>query len=312
MQKILVLMSTYNGESYLQDQIESILTQDLPSHIQLDIFIRDDGSKDRTLQILQEYSIKHSNITYEKGVNIGVVASFFALIQHAFAYDYYALADQDDVWLPDKIKQGISMLQTLEDNKPALYASCSLLVDNDMHGKQTTQINRRGLTFQNVIIQNLMPGHAQIFNQKLADFVNSYTFDPSRIVVHDFWLALIAITFGNVIFDNNYHTYYRQHTSNSIGYGHGPWGWFTERIKRIRNAAAKDITKQDLYFFELYQDLLEKENYKELHDLLFSQKNFFTRTRYLIHANVYRQRKLETFLFYTLYLFGGYRIKEVL
>ncbi|MEJ8737187.1 glycosyltransferase [Erysipelotrichaceae bacterium HCN-30851] len=308
--KILVLLSTYNGEKYLQEQLDSILQQELPENYTLNLLIRDDGSSDKTCNIIEEYKKIYSNIQLEKGNNIGVVPSFFALIKQAKGYDYYAFSDQDDVWMKDKLACGITALNTLDLSKPALYASCSLLVDNSMKGSNTTQIDRRGLAFNNVIIQNLMPGHTQICNQKLIDLVTSKTDSYKDIVVHDFWLALLAITFGNIYFDNTPHTYYRQHGNNSIGYGNGPFGWITERIRRVLNAAAKDITRQDNYFYHLFKEELTNEQKQELEGLLFSQRNIFTRIGYLYHAHVYRQKKFETMLFYILYLFGGYKIGD--
>lgn len=304
MKKVLVLMSTYNGENYLREQLDSILHQSYP----VDILIRDDGSNDTTLSILHEYMKKHSNIKVLKEKNSGVVNSFFSLLTQAKGYDYYAFSDQDDIWFKDKIECAVQHLNTMDPMKPALYASCSLLVDNAMQGEDTTQIDRRGLSFYNVMIQNLMPGHAQVFNQKLVDLVNAYPVDTSKVVVHDFWLALLGITFGNTYFDNQYHTYYRQHGNNSIGYGHGPFGWFSERIKRILRSAAKDITIQDKLFYDTFQEQLNEDQKRELEGMLFSQRNFFTRLHYLSKAKVYRQKKLETALFYILYAFGGYKV----
>lgn len=304
MKKVLVLMSTYNGENYIKEQLDSIMRQSYP----VDILIRDDGSCDTTISILHEYAQKHSNIKVLEEKNVGVVNSFFHLLTHAQGYDYYAFSDQDDVWFDDKIACAVQNLDTLDQNKPALYASCSLLVDNHMKGEETTQMDRRGLSFYNVMIQNLMPGHAQAFNQKLVDFVNAYPVDTSKVVVHDYWLALIGITFGNTYFDNQYHTYYRQHGNNSIGYGHGPFGWISERMKRILRSAAKDITIQDKLFYDTFKERLNKEQRKELEGMLFSQRNLFTRIQYLCKAKVYRQRKIETALFYILYALGGYKV----
>lgn len=305
MKKVLVLMSTYNGERYIKEQLDSILHQRHP----VDILIRDDGSSDATITILNEYKNKHSNIKVLEEKNKGVVDSFFSLMTHAHGYDYYAFSDQDDIWFDDKIECAVQHLDALDPEKPALYASCSLLVDNNLQGEDTTQIDRRGLSFYNVMIQNLMPGHAQVFNQKLVDFVNAYPVDTTKVVVHDFWLALIGITFGNTYFDNQYHTYYRQHGSNSIGYGHGPFGWFNERIKRILRSAAKDITIQDKLFYDTFKMQLNEEQKNELEGLLFSQRNLFTRLHYLCKAKVYRQKKIETALFYILYALGGYKVR---
>lgn len=306
MNKILVLLSTYNGEDYIKAQLDSIISQS----VQADMLVRDDGSSDHTIDILKDYEKRYPQIRMIEGKNVGVVNSFFALLKEAKGYEYYAFSDQDDVWMEDKLECAIMRLDQMDNTKPALYASCSLLVDNDLKGEDTTQINRRGLSFYNVIIQNIMPGHAQVFNQKLADLINQTQIDTSKVVVHDFWLSLVGITFGTAYFDNTPHTYYRQHGNNEIGYGHGPFGWFTERIRRIVHAKAKDITLQDQLFYKTFKERLNKEQCTELECLLFSQRNVFTRTRYLLHAKVYRQRKIETMLFYILYLFGGYKVKS--
>lgn len=304
MNNTLILISSYNGEKFIKDQIKSILSQSVP----VDILIRDDGSSDNTIPIIEEFIKSHENIRLIKGENIGVVDSYFALLKRAQGYMYYAFSDQDDIWFDDKIECALSHIQTLNQDKPALYASCSLLVDNEMKGTDTTQIDRRGLSFHNVLIQNLMPGHTQVFNQALVDFINCDEIDTKKVVVHDFWLALIAITFGNIYFDNTYHTYYRQHDNNSIGYGHGPFGWFTERLKRIARSAAKEITIQDQLFYDMYKDDLSPIQKKELEGLLFSQKHIWTRISYLIKTKVYRQKKFESALFYILYALGGYKV----
>lgn len=305
MNRILVLMSTYNGEAYLHEQLDSILNQSEAA----DILIRDDGSVDQTLSILEDYQKHYPQIRVIHGENVGVVRSFFELLRHAKGHEYYAFADQDDIWMEEKLACAVQQLDRMEPTQPALYASCSLLVDNDRKPLGTTQQCRRGLSFYNVLIQNIMPGHAQVFNQALADFVIRHPIDVNQVVVHDFWLALLGITFGNVFFDNEPHTYYRQHTSNEIGYGHGAFGWFTERLRRVMKAKAKEITRQDREFFNHFAADLTSDQYDELSRLLNSQRNFFTRLGYLCRAKVYRQKKSETVLFYILYLLGGYRIE---
>lgn len=304
MSDVLVLVSTYNGENYLREQLDSILAQSIP----VDILVRDDGSKDTTLAILQEYMDTHDNIRYVRGENKGFVGSFIELMKMAKGYSYYSFSDQDDVWFHDKVETAVGKLKELDQRKPCVYASCSLLVDNDMNGDETTQINRKGMDFYNIIIQNLMPGHTQVVNQAMIDFVLTHPFDITKIFVHDYWIALIGIIFGEFYFDNEYHTYYRQHNDNSLGYGHGTFGWITERIHHVVDGAARQITRQDQFFYDNFKDMLTKEQCKELEGLLNSQRNIFTRTVYLCKARVYRQRNFETTLFYVLYLLGGYKV----
>ena len=97
--KVAVLLSTYNGEKYVGAQIHSILTQNYKN---IEIVVRDDGSKDKTVEIIKEYMQKYSNIVLHQGENLGFIKSFFELLKYEDA-DYYAFADQDDIWLPNKI-----------------------------------------------------------------------------------------------------------------------------------------------------------------------------------------------------------------
>lgn len=309
MERILIMLSTYNGEKYLKEQLDSIMNQQVHD-LEINLYIRDDCSTDHTKEILQDYQNQYSCIEIEFGQNVGVVESFFSMLKKANGYDYYAFSDQDDIWKPTKIQRAVDALKTLDLSQPCLYASCSTLVDNQMNELGITQIDRKGICFYNTIIQNLMPGHSQVFNQKLVDLINQVDLDCSRIVVHDFWLALNAVTFGQIYFDNEPQTLYRQHENNEIGYNKGKLGWITERIKRVKNQAAKDITRQDQYFYDLYSHKMKNEYQQELYALLHSQKNILTRFGYILKSKVYRQRHFETMLFYILYLFGGYKIDE--
>ena len=121
--KVNVLLSAYNGEKYIREQIESILAQTYPN---IELIIRDDGSKDRTVEILKEYEQRYENINVVLEKNIGVTASFFSLIEKSNS-DNIAFADQDDIWLPQKIEVAVQKLEKRE--KPALYACNKVLID---------------------------------------------------------------------------------------------------------------------------------------------------------------------------------------
>lgn len=303
MRDIAILISTYNGEKYLKDQLDSILKQSIIEKI--DIWIRDDGSTDKTCDILKKYATLYKNINVNFEENVGCVKSFFILLERVGNYQYYAFADQDDIWLPNKTEIAINKLSTVEN--PALYGGCSTLVDSSLKPIGLTQTCRREITFYNALIQNLMPGHTQVFNSQLKNLLLS-NMDYSKIIVHDYWLTLVATALGTVIFDNDPKTLYRQHSNNEIGYGHGSWGWFTERLHRIKNQAAKKITRQDQYFLELYRNQLSNESIKECEAFLDSQNHLTLRIKYLFTKKVYRQKKAETKLFEILYLIGGYKI----
>ena len=122
--KVQVLLSAYNGEKYIQEQIDSILNQ---SNVEVSLLIRNDGSTDDTRKILDSQSTQNIKCINDK--NIGLVRSFVELINQADEAEYYAFSDQDDVWDNDKLCSAISMLEDYK-NMPAVYSSNARLVDS--------------------------------------------------------------------------------------------------------------------------------------------------------------------------------------
>ena len=105
---VTVVMSTYNGEKYISEQIDSILKQNC---VRVKLYIRDDGSKDNTRQMIEEYAKRYDNIYYEFGENVGFSKSFLYALKNAPDAQYYAFSDQDDVWSEDKIITTIALIQ---------------------------------------------------------------------------------------------------------------------------------------------------------------------------------------------------------
>ena len=128
MKKVLVLLSTYNGEKYVETQVNSVLKQ---KNVDVDIFIRDDGSKDNTVAVIEK--LNDSRISIFKEENKGATNSFFELIKKApLEYDYYALCDQDDYWEEDKLYAATVKLDNVDQTKPALYYSGQKLTDKNL------------------------------------------------------------------------------------------------------------------------------------------------------------------------------------
>lgn len=302
---ILVLLSTYNGEKYVSAQIDSIINQ--KSIHTVDLLIRDDGSKDTTVELLEDYRNKYPHrITIIKGNNIGYIRSFFELIKCAKGYDYYSLADQDDVWLENKLDIAIEWMEKYKDDRPLLYGASSYLVYDDLKPFGLTQTARKEITFFNTIIQNFFPGHEQVMNRALLNELKK-EIDYSKVYVHDSWITNVAIIKGKVIFNNSPFVYYRQHQSNEIGFGKGKVGWIKERIRRVRNNDNVKYATQIKYFYEIYGSDLKLEYKKEMERFFKCNKNFIKRLWYVFNSKLYRQSSKETFMFKLLYLFGGYR-----
>ncbi len=303
---IAVLLSTYNGEQYLREQLDSILKQKT-SH-KVTVLVRDDGSSDNTVSILKEYETEYPfrvHVYYEK--NIGYIESFFELIRKAEGYDYYALSDQDDIWLEDKIETAIAKCEACEYRGPLLYGASSFLVNEQLEIMGETQKNLRGISWDNALIQNIFPGHAEVFNDALCQILKQ-EIDCSKIYVHDFWIMYMAMLYGKAIFDNESHTWYRQHGTNTVGFGKNRMEWIIGRLKRIGHSDNKKIGEQIKYFYDRCKEDMSGELREKVGDFIHSQGSLWKRIGYLGRTKLYRQKRFETVLFKVLYLVGGYKV----
>lgn len=306
--KIVVLLSTYNGEQFLEEQIHSILNQ--KSVHQIDLWIRDDGSTDRTIEILKRLETQFpSRVKVYYDENIGYIKSFFELIKRAEGYDYYALSDQDDIWQDDKLEIAVNQCEECGYEGPLLYGSSSFLVNEQLEVMGETQKNLRGITWDNLLIQNFFPGHTQVFNDSLCQMLKE-DIDCSKIYVHDFWITYVAFLFGKTIFDNQSHTLYRQHGTNTVGFGKNRLEWIRERLRRIEKSDNKKIAAQIGYFYEKYHAVMDDGLKRKIEDFVSSQCSFVSRLIYICKTPLYRQKRFETILFKLLYLLGGYKLSE--
>lgn len=212
MYNVQVLLSTYNGEKYLKEQIESILNQE---EVEIYLFIRDDGSSDRTIDIIEKFIEENSNITLYKGENVGPARSFMYLVNKSAEFDYYAFADQDDLWMPKKLISAINKLKEKED-KPSLYMSALEIVDENLNVIEIKKV-KGNFTFEGEMIKNFATGCTQVFNKELRNIIKQY--NPQYIIMHDSWITRVCYGVGgNVIIDDNTYIKYRQHSNNVIGY----------------------------------------------------------------------------------------------
>lgn len=212
MKSVQVLLSSYNGEKYIKEQLDSLLLQE---KVKLDILVRDDGSSDRTLEILNDYQGKNQNIRVVKGENLGVVESFFSLISDSADCDYYAFCDQDDVWDTDKLYQAVVKL---DENPigPAMYYSGLRIVDENLN-LLDTKCDLHVLSIDEVMLSNNATGCTMVINKSLMRLLKEHK--PSRVVMHDHWIyALCVVVGGNVVYDITPHISYRQHEHNVIGH----------------------------------------------------------------------------------------------
>ncbi len=260
--QLTVLMSTYNGEKYLREQLDSILSQALPDGFSLKIIVRDDGSTDETLKILDEYCEKYKGvISYYTGENLKPQRSFWHLLQNCPQSDFYAFSDQDDVWYPDKLARAISALQAESNqNIPLLYTTNVMVSDAELNPIAPMYWGKKYTDFAHMLIYNLSNGCTQVFNGCARDEFVKYDMDSNLVIMHDRIADLLTAMFGKLIYDEEPSMLYRQHGNNTVGeQSLGRFKSFVKRVKRFCGSSDSIRSDRSRMFLNLYGDRLADE-----------------------------------------------------
>lgn len=273
MATVLVMMSTYNGEKFLQEQLDSILNQE---NCDVHLLIRDDGSKDRTIKILENYSSQDSRVSWYTGENLRSAKSFMHLLIHCEKnYDYYAFADQDDVWDVDKLSVAIGMLE--QEAGPALYCSNSILVNEKLEDSEEYLYKHvPKFTFSRVLIAGQIQGATIVLNSEFANYFEHKAI-PNYIPMHDYYVSAVCLAVGGKIFyDSNSHMKYRQHGNNVFGIDTS----FLGKVKRNLNTMFQtndffDLQRFSQELINLNQSSLDDDS-KILLNLAKDYKKSFT------------------------------------
>ena len=210
---IQVLLSTFNGEKYLAEQLDSILNQE---GVNINCLIRDDGSSDNTIEVITEYLIQDYRVNiFENGENIGFAKSFYKLVENSGNYSYYAFSDQDDIWMPRKLNNAILMIEKFDHIPCMCYCNCDIVDEYKNHICYMYREKNISKTASHAILENVAPGCTIVFN-KLAKKYFLYG-NKDRIAFHDYWMYVICSYLGKVIYDPTPNILYRQHQNNIIG-----------------------------------------------------------------------------------------------
>lgn len=249
MARVLILMSTYNGEKYLETQIESLLHQ---KSVDVDILVRDDGSKDNTLSILEKYQ-KKGLLKWYQGENLRPAKSFLDLLYNCpREYDYYAFCDQDDYWLPEKMASAVNKLSDHAE-VPALYFCDLQIVNSTLEPIHEAHNFQKGIQVPQMLLAFSIPGCTMVMNQKLHESIIKYQPDPNAVTMHDCWVYYIcAYIGGKLLGDSNCLIQYRQHGQNAVGAVSIPVKAKIKMIKGNGNAPRGHMVKQitELYHSE--------------------------------------------------------------
>ena len=306
--RVLVMLSSYNGEKHIREQIESIFCQDGDFDVTLQI--RDDGSSDATTSIVEALQEEYpGRIQLNKGSHVGVNESFFELLEQAGEYDFYAISDQDDIWLPHKLSTAVQCIRDVEDSDtvPVLFSSVSLLIRDDRVPFGQTRELRRPITMRNAVLQNMCSGHKQVFNRPLLELIRMRDDTGwSDLYAYDLWIENVAALYGQIRFVNQPCVLYRQHAGNVFGTRKSRAGrLFLEMKRTLRGAGKKNIRQLKKFLLIHGEELKTQGLYDSLKDFT-EATGFFARLRALREGAYYRQDRAETVMIYLLYLLGLY------
>src|SRR5574340_841650 len=214
--KVNIVLSTYNGEKFLSEQIESIQAQ---TFTDWQLLIRDDGSTDKTLDIITAYTLKDERIHWideDERKNLGVINSFYKLIKHDVA-DYYFFCDQDDVWLPEKMTIMLAEATKYDADKALMVYMDLSVVDKNLKVINPSMINSQShhanTSFLAELTENTVTGGVAMVNHALVKRWSS----SDNMIMHDWYLALLATATGKLVYIDKPGELYRQHDHNVLG-----------------------------------------------------------------------------------------------
>ncbi|HFH6971469.1 TPA: glycosyltransferase family 2 protein [Streptococcus agalactiae] len=284
--KVNILMATYNGEKFLAQQIESIQKQTFK---EWNLLIRDDGSSDKTCDIIRNFTAKDSRIRFineNEHHNLGVIKSFFTLVNYEVA-DFYFFSDQDDVWLPEKLSVSLEAAKHKASDVPLLVYTDLKIVNQELNILQDSMIRAQShhanTTLLPELTENTVTGGTMMINHALAE----KWFTPNDILMHDWFLALLAASLGEIIYLDLPTQLYRQHDNNVLGartmdkrfkiLREGPKSIFTRYWKLIH-----DSQKQASLIVDKYGDIMTANDLELIKCFIKIDKQpFMTRLRWL-------------------------------
>lgn len=297
--KVSILLSTYNGEKYLKNQLDSLLLQ---TYKNIEIIVRDDGSRDDTLEILKSYD----TILLETNQNLGAIGSFSELLNYAVEYsdaNYFMFCDQDDVWNHDKVEKTLKKIKDMEKK----FGNIPLLVHTDLEvvDEELTTINSSFMNFQNIdalknrfsnlLLQNTITGCTTMINRKLA---NKSLPISSNVIMHDWWIGLVASRFGKIGYIDEVTIKYRQHGKNTVGAKGFDILFIVKSI--FKKISLENNISQSKAFLEKFKEELDENTIKMLEKFTtLNQKNWFEKRIVLLRYKFLKQgfiRNLGLFL----------------
>ena len=284
-----ILMCTFNGEQFLEEQLDSIDNQDYKDW---KLYVNDDGSKDATLDILKRYQKKWGNkkLHIRRGPQKGFCQNFLQIIcDKKIHADLYFLSDQDDVWMPHKLSHTIKKISKLDPSEPILY--CARTTYASSNAKKIlgeSDLFLRPPSFRNAIVQSIAGGNTMAFNNALKKIVSQ--FKGIDIVSHDWWLYIVnELSGGGTLYDPESTILYRQHSRSLIGANTGIMAKL-RRLGMLLMGVYRDYNTKHLNTFNEINLPSTKANIKLIDEFFIRRdKTILERLRMIQGLGLYRQ-----------------------
>lgn len=292
---VAILMSTYNGEKYLTEQINSILKQ---SYKNIHLFIRDDGSVDGTISILQSF-VNNPYITIFNGSkNLGYKNSFLTLIKSVVKckneFDYFSFADQDDVWERDKILSAVILLEKNKNHKFRLYYTGLTFVDENLNVLKVKDESRTLVTFGAEIVRHSISGATAVFSYNLGKMAVLYDDSFNIKDGHDSFVFRLNAAIGGVFLrDEVNYIKFRRHSANTSSATSG----LTYKIKNELKRSNKSETETAFFLQKYFIDILNPKTANDISALLNYRTGIFNKYKLLTNKHFRRESWIMNMLF---------------
>ena len=290
--RVAVVLSTYNGEKYVDEQINSILAQ---QDVDLTLLVRDDGSRDATVALVREFEAHYSNVQCVVGTNQGVTRSFLSALESADpSCEFFAFSDQDDVWSPNKLARALEAIRAEADPRmPLLYCSKLELVGETLDHIAFTR-SWRHIGFQNALFQNIVTGCTVVMNKPARELVLQGN-RREGILIHDWWCYLVISAFGKVVYDDCPNIKYRQHGGNQVGMQSSLAGRVKSRLKRTLNGLnGRFPSEQNRFFLLVHGARLSPGQRILLETALAAKNSLFKRIALALSRRIQAQTETES------------------
>lgn len=258
MDRVAILMGTFNGSAYLRDQLESIERQ---THSNWVLWVSDDGSSDNTIDVLRSFREVHPDKVFLlHGPGEGFVSNFLWLLdREEIEADFFAFCDQDDVWHPTKVAKALAWLTKQPSKRPALYCGRTRTVDERGNAIGYSPLFSRSPSFANALVQSIAGGNTMIMNRAARQMIRRFG-NKLAVPSHDWWAYItVAGVGGEIYYDPTALIDYRQHASNQVGSNIGFAAWM-RRVWLLKEGRFRLWSKQHLFVLEQNSHLFTPKN----------------------------------------------------